>query len=110
MEHFYVNGIRFSEEDFSIENFGLHSANSIGVDAYPNPANSFANIEISLENSADVVVTLVNTLGQEVYSSLSNFRSGINTITLEVKNFEAGMYFYTVSTENFSTTKRLIIK
>jgi hypothetical protein len=110
MEHFYVNGIHFSEEDFSIENFGLHSANSIGVDAYPNPANSIANIEISLENSADVVVTLVNTLGQEVYSSSNNFRSGINTITLEVKNFEAGMYFDTVSSENFSTTKRLIIK
>ena len=110
MEHFYVKGIHFSEQDFSIENFGLQSANSIGVDAYPNPANSFANIEISLENSADVVVTLVNTLGQEVYSSTNNFKSGINTITLEVKNFEAGMYFYTVSTENFSTTKRLIIK
>jgi hypothetical protein len=68
MEHFYVKGIHFSEEDFSIENFGLQSANSIGIDAYPNPANSFTNIEFYLENSADVIVTLVNTLGQEVYS------------------------------------------
>ena len=110
MEHFYVNGIHFSEEDFSIENFGLHSTNSIGVDAYPNPASSVAKIEISLENSADVVVTLVNALGQEVYSSINNLRTGLNSVSIDVKDFEAGIYFYTVSTENFSTTKRLIVK
>ena len=108
MEHFYVGGIEFKEGDFTV---GLEDVtNEIAVNAFPNPATSIANIEIALENSANVVVTLVNTLGQEVYSSVNNFRSGINTISLEVKDFEAGMYFYTVSSENFSTTKRLIIK
>jgi len=108
MEHHYVGGIEFKEGDFTV---GLEDVtNEIAVNAFPNPATSIANIEIALENSADVVVTLVNTLGQEVYSSVNNFRSGINTISLDVKNFEAGMYFYTVSTDNFSTTKRLIIK
>ena len=108
MEHFYVGGIEFKEGDFTV---GLENVtNEIAVNTFPNPATSIANIEIALENSANVVVTLVNTLGQDVYSSVNNFRSGINTISLEVKDFEAGMYFYTVSSENFSTTKRLIIK
>ena len=108
MEHFYVGGVEFKEGDFTV---GLEDVtNEIAVNAFPNPATSIANIEIALENSANVVVTLVNTIGQEVYSSVNNFRSGINTISLEVKDFESGMYFYTVSSENFSTTKRLIIK
>jgi hypothetical protein len=108
MEHYYVGGLEFKEGDFTI---GLEDINSeISVNTFPNPATTVANIEISLENSADVTVTLVNALGQEVYASANNFRTGVNSVSIEVKDLEAGMYFYTVSSENFSTTKRLIVK
>ena len=114
MEHFYVNGMQFSEEEFIIEDWensiGLNSINSISVDAYPNPATSILNIGISLDNRADVRVTIDNGLGQEVYSYINNFSTGINSVSIDVKNFEAGMYFYTVSSGNFTTTKRFIIK
>jgi len=108
MEHYYVSGIEFNEDDFIV---GLEDFNAnISVNSFPNPATTFANIEISLENSADVAVSLTNTLGQEVYSSVNNFRTGLNTISIDVKEFETGTYIYMVSTENFSTTGRLIIK
>jgi hypothetical protein len=108
MEHYYVGGIEFKDGDFTV---GLEDFNTnITVNTFPNPATTVANIEVSLENSADVTVTLVNALGQEVYSSVNNFRTGVNSVSIDVKDFEAGMYFYTVSSENFSTTKRLIVK
>jgi len=108
MEHYYVSGIEFNDDDFIV---GLEEFKAqISVNSFPNPATTIANIEISLENSADVAVSLTNTLGQEVYSSVNNFKTGLNTISIDVKEFETGTYIYMVSTKNFSTTGRLIIK
>ena len=108
MEHYYVNGIEFNDDDFTV---GMEEFNAqISVNSFPNPATTIANIEISLENSADVAVSLTNTLGQEVYSSVNNFKIGLNTISIDVKEFETGTYIYMVSAKNFSTTGRLIIK
>lgn len=108
MEHYYLAGVEFKEGEFTV---GLEDVSAnIAVSAYPNPATVEATIEISLENSTDVQVTIVNALGQEVYNTINNFNTGINTLELDLRNFESGMYFYTIAADNFATTKRLIIK
>ena len=112
MEHFYIGGIHFSDEDFSIANWNLdvNDFATMEVKTYPNPASNFTTISLYLESSADVSISILNTLGQEMYFSNENYKNGQTDVTIDLNNFEAGVYFYTVYTNSFSTTKRLIVR
>lgn len=80
--------------------------NAILVSAYPNPANNFVTIQADVNTNADVTLELVNTLGQTVYSEVTNG----NTFNVDLSGMETGVYFYTVTSDNFSNTNKLIIK
>ncbi|OFY64149.1 MAG: hypothetical protein A3H98_14360 [Bacteroidetes bacterium RIFCSPLOWO2_02_FULL_36_8] len=64
------------------------------VNIYPNPATSLLNIDFN--NLQPDEVTLTNILGQQVFST-----TGIknNHLTVEVKDFAKGIYFYRVKKE-----------
>lgn len=81
----------------------LTGVNEIGekeyVAVYPNPATSMINIK---SNGNVASVTLVNTIGQIVYTGTTN--------TIDVSNYERGIYFVTVDTENGTTTQKVLIQ
>ena len=83
---------------------------SIEVDIYPNPASDFANLSLNMEGEEDVSISIINTIGQEVFYSKDTYKSGVHSLTIDLKGLESGVYFYTVSSENFSNTKRLVVK
>ena len=70
------------------------------VAVYPNPASTMLNIN----SNGDVTnVTLMNTIGQVVYSNTSD-----NAI--DISNYESGVYFITVETVNGSTTQKVLVQ
>ena len=83
---------------------------SIEVDVYPNPARDFANLSLNMESAGDVSISLLNAIGQEVFYSNDKYKSGVNSVKIDLNGLEAGVYFYTVASENFSNTKRLVVK
>ncbi|MDG2164776.1 MAG: T9SS type A sorting domain-containing protein, partial [Flavobacteriales bacterium] len=112
MEHFYIDGISFDKEDFIIENWNMDVTQipSIEVDVYPNPASDFANLSLNMESAGDVSISLLNAIGQEVFYSKDTYKSGVNSVKIDLNGLEAGVYLYTVESENFATTKRLVVK
>ena len=112
MEHFYIDGISFDKADFNIDswNMNLTDIPSIEVNAYPNPAINFTNITLNLEAAGVVSIRILNALGQEVYYSNDTYKSGIHTVKINLNGFESGVYLYTIDSENFSNTKRLVVK
>ena len=112
MEHFYIDGISFDKGDFIIENWNMDVTQipSIEFDIYPNPTSDFANLTLNMESSGDVSVSVVNAIGQEVFYSNDTYKSGVHSVKIDLIGLEAGVYFYTVSSENFSNTKRLVVK
>ncbi len=112
MEHFYIDGISFDKDDFIIENWNMDVTQipSIEMDIYPNPASDFANLSLNMESAGDVSISLLNAIGQEVFYSKDTYKSGVHSVKIDLNGLEAGVYFYTVASENFSNTKRLVVK
>lgn len=87
------------------------SKNNIAASHYPNPANKDLNISFSLATSANVVVTVINAIGQTVkiqnigyVAARQQKAAKINTADLP-----AGMYLYSIVAEGQKVTKRFIV-
>ncbi len=111
-DHYYVHGIQFSEEEFTEDftTFSLENLSSSNIRAFPNPSSEITNISVTLENTQVISIKLINTIGQELYSMTNKLNAGTSNFKINLSTFDAGIYFYTVSNDKFSTTKRLIIK
>ncbi len=76
--------------------------------AYPNPASSEVYIPFTLSHSANVNVTVANTLGQvkntQSFSNVTSGKAAFNT-----SSFAAGVYFYTVEANGERTTGRFVV-
>lgn len=89
---------------------GTNVENIGSVNVYPNPASNIANLTVNLTQNESVNVSVINTLGQEVYSSKSNsFNAGENNISINTENWAAGTYFINVSTEKGSIKQKLTV-
>ena len=73
------------------------SMSSVGVEetkvsfgVYPNPANDVLHLEYTAQQAADFV--LYDMLGNKIYSDVV-----LNSKSIQLNDFEAGIYFYTFS-------------
>ena len=77
--------------------------------ATPNPTTGRTVLSIGLQQAATATITVRNVLGQEVLRlPAQNMSVGMNTVNLDLSNEGAGVYFYTVSSNKFSFTKRVV--
>ncbi len=76
---------------------------------YPNPFNP--STEISYALTADVHVTLkvYNLLGQEIATLVDESKAaGRHTVSWNATGNASGVYFYTLQTDGFSATKKMV--
>jgi alpha-tubulin suppressor-like RCC1 family protein len=83
-------------ETLNTNNFSLTD----NIKIYPNPSTGI--FTISLEVDADVIVH--DLLGKVIYAN--KVKAGNNTI--DISNYQSGMYLLQVETENGSVTKKLL--
>ena len=78
-------------------------------DVFPNPANSYANIEIAVIEEEIVKVTLYSTTGKAIDSYVQKLQKGLNRLTISTKDLSQGVYFVNIEFENtFLITKKFI--
>ncbi|MBZ0202830.1 MAG: T9SS type A sorting domain-containing protein [Ignavibacteria bacterium] len=81
---------------------------------YPNPFNPTTDIrfDIPVGNGRDRLVKLIiyDALGREV-SQLVNqqLQPGTYSVDWDASNFPSGVYFYTLTTENYSESKKMLM-
>lgn len=86
------------------------SMNIAGVNMYPNPAIGSTNLSIELSQNEMVNINVLNSLGQEVYSSKGNsYNAGVNTVSLNTENWAAGVYNVNISTLKGSMNRKLTV-
>jgi hypothetical protein len=98
----------------SSANVGIKDINTNGYglgNAYPNPVsvNSSVNIPFVIGKSGDVTLTITNIIGQNVSVNTGKFNTGENTFTVDLNNLKPGVYFYTISSGNFTSTKKFTV-
>jgi len=79
-------------------------------DNYPNPFNPSTKINFALPSQGMVSLKVFNVLGQEVRSLVNEeLNAGSYTYDFDASNLSSGIYFYTLSTNNFSVTKKMML-
>ncbi len=79
-------------------------------DNYPNPFNPITQIKYSVKENGMVTLKVYDGLGKEV-SSLANEekQSGTYTATFDAGNLASGIYFYSIKSNNFYQTKKMLL-
>ena len=83
--------------------------NTTQFTVYPNPANDYTSIAISLDKTEKVILTIVDLLGKEISKEEKVLFSGKTTEMLDVSNFQNGVYFINLQVGNKITTQKLVI-
>lgn len=77
---------------------------------YPNPFNPSTTISFSVPVGGNVSLKIFNVIGQEVAALVNeNLSAGQYTYQWNAKNQVSGIYFYNLTTDSFSETKKMIL-
>lgn len=109
---------RLKQLDFN-GNFEFSSVLEVKIDLpinyalgqnYPNPFNPTTKITYSVPESAPVSIKVYDMTGQEVATLVNEVKeSGTYEITFSAKDLSSGVYFYKMTSGNFSAVKKLNI-
>lgn len=80
-----------------------------GFSIYPNPASTFAIVEIELEATSDVQMRLLDMSGKEVAARNYGSLETSSTIQLNTSELNAGVYLVELTVNGQRMTKRLVI-
>jgi len=79
-------------------------------DAYPNPFNPVTNIRFEIPLSGNVKISVYDIEGKEVTILLNEFISpGKYEVQFDGGNFSSGVYFFSIVSGNFLSTKKLVL-
>jgi hypothetical protein len=108
----YTNVVKVSND--LVVNSGISELpqNSFTVEQnYPNPFNGSATLEVYLDKSSDLSMTITNLIGQTVSSTnFGTVNKGKRTLTIDGSKLTSGIYFYTVKAGTQTVTKKMIVQ
>lgn len=77
---------------------------------YPNPFNPKTVINYSIPKTEKVSLKIFDALGREVLTLVNDVQSsGTYKVTFDATAMSSGIYFYTLSTNEFKQTKRMVL-
>ncbi|MBK8556305.1 MAG: T9SS type A sorting domain-containing protein [Lewinellaceae bacterium] len=80
------------------------------TELYPNPANNVLTLEMNLLRPASVQLSVLNTVGQTVYSEASrNMPQGEQQYNLSVAQLSPGIYFLHIDSDHGSSVQRFVV-
>jgi hypothetical protein len=75
---------------------------------YPNPFNPSTNIRYGLPQRSHVLLTVFNTLGQQVATLVQEEReAGYHEVKFDATGLSSGVYFYRLTAGDFTQSRRL---
>ncbi len=99
----YVTGIREVETSSAAKEFML-SQN------FPNPFNPTTTIRYNLPNRSQVILSVFNTLGQQVAVLVEGEQeAGYHEVRFDGSGLSSGMYFYRIQAGTYVGTKKFIL-
>jgi len=77
---------------------------------YPNPFNPSTHIKYAIANKQFVSIKVYDVIGNEIASLVNEEKpAGTYDVTFSANNLSAGVYYYTIITDNFIQTKKMIL-
>ncbi len=77
---------------------------------YPNPFNPSTKIRFSIPSNEFLTLKVYNVLGSEIVTLIDNkLNAGSYEVDFNATGLTSGVYFYTLSTNNFTNTRKMIL-
>ncbi|MCB0303474.1 MAG: T9SS type A sorting domain-containing protein [Calditrichaeota bacterium] len=77
---------------------------------YPNPFNPSTTIEYDLKQAAKVTLEVYNLLGEKMLTLVNGKQNaGSHRVEFDAANLASGIYFYKLSVDNVSATKKMML-
>jgi hypothetical protein len=77
---------------------------------YPNPFNPVTKIKFNLGSREFVTLKVFNILGNEIATLInSDLDAGSFEVEFDASEIPSGVYFYTLSTANFTSTRKMLL-
>jgi 1,4-alpha-glucan branching enzyme len=77
---------------------------------YPNPFNPSTIIRYQIPTAGNVTLKIYDILGREIKTLVNKYQQGgTYEITFNAANLSSGIYFYQIRTNNFVSTKKMIL-
>ena len=107
----FIDNVSIKEIVTSIEEDNEVIVNEYSLNNnYPNPFNPTPNIEFQIEHSGYVTLKVYDVLGKEVKTLINeDLTAGNYNVDFNPINLPSGIYFYRLSVNNFSNTKKMIL-
>lgn len=108
----YLNEIKLMlGETVAVENSDIRMAQDYELlQNYPNPFNPVTTIQFKLEKSSHATLQVYNVVGQLVETLVDgHFSAGIHKVTFDARNLESGVYFYKVTSADFSKVRKMTL-
>ena len=78
---------------------------------YPNPFNPSTRINYNIAEPGLVQLKIYNVLGVEIAALVNEYKnSGNHSVDFSGVNFSSGVYFYSLSVNNFTQTRKMILE
>ena len=109
-----VNTIMYRAVDVTTLDFTLSTKDDVAayvnaIEAYPNPTNGVAKINLDLKANSNIMVQVTNLLGQVVATiPARDYFTGPNEIRVDLSAQSSGVYLYSIIANDFTVTKRLV--
>ncbi len=79
-------------------------------DNYPNPFNPTTHIKFSIKENGFVTLKVYDVLGREVAALMNEEKdAGIYTISFDGNSLSSGIYFYTITANDFKQTRKMLL-
>lgn len=77
---------------------------------YPNPFNSTSVINFYLEKGSNTKLIIYNIMGEKILTIVNDYlNQGSHSFVFNADNLPSGIYFYTLSSGEYSETKKMIL-
>ncbi len=86
------------------------ASNENGLVIFPNPANDKVSVMVNATNSNNAQINIIDIKGAIVKSMDNKLVSGVNVVELSVADLPKGMYFVQVTSNEGTSTKKLVIE
>ena len=79
---------------------------------YPSPASGEVTIDLFLEASSEVVITLHGSMGNivKVIQNSGNFEEGNQQLRFNANDLQSGLYFVVISTPTIRKSQKLLVQ
>jgi hypothetical protein len=111
----YKNRVYFMDVDYSSVVSGIEDLVDIPAkfeleQNYPNPFNPITTINFDIYQAGEYNLEVFNTLGRKVKTLFSEYKgSGHYEIELDGSNMSSGIYFYSLTGDNVTVTRKSVL-